>query len=73
MKKLLYVLVFVFSLFFILFAINQAGISLYKEWGILIAWFVLIKLLEKKLFKDEEEDLEEDEEENKEWQSDQEE
>lgn len=71
MKKLLYILVSIFSLFFVIYALNQVGLSLYKEWGVLIAWFVLIKLLEKKLFKEEkeieeveEEDYDEDEDED---------
>jgi len=80
MKKLLYILVFAFSLFFIIYALNQSEISLYKEWVVLMVWFILIKLLGKKLFKDEKEieaeedeeseEIEDDEEDEEEWDSD---
>jgi len=61
MKKILFILVLVFSLFFAIYGLDQSEISLYQKWGVLLAWFVFIKILEKALFKEEEEEEEEEE------------
>ena len=63
MKKILFVLVLVFSLFFAVYGLDQADISLYQKWGVLLGWFVFIKILEKALFREEDEEEEEEEEE----------
>jgi Ca2+/Na+ antiporter len=60
MKKILFILVLVFSLFFAIYGLDQSEISLYQKWGVLLAWFVFIKILEKALFKEEEEEDEEE-------------
>jgi hypothetical protein len=69
MKKILFILVLVFSLFFVVYGLDQIDVSLYESWGILLAWLAFMKVLEKTLSakkdnEEEDDDYEEDEEED---------
>jgi len=53
MKKFLFILVVAFSLFFILYILNQiVELSLHIEWIILMVWLGFVYLLSKTLFKE---------------------